>query len=329
MSQKDRQQATLARCMDITIHPGAFGSSTVRLRRRGYQTAAVSVVIALLFGCRTPPQANPLAYIPADVVDYKQSDFVENQVLVVQTCLPDKRIPTGRFDVRMPDAPAPLTVCQRRQSLGQPCPSGWQSSEPLDTGGLVGASISVRVWTSSDDAQNILRRWIPTGDVRRSQYVNSAGGSHSYLRDTTTIGQPVFDYSYTSNARDLFAWSVTREVDRNGKLRSATFWFKPPAGLRLNEFSPWRTADVEEPGEKTGWSYAGAMANNADFPASTPGPGSPSVRFGLFTYRRHEDGNRRYDYVSKHSYLRAKDLSQKEVDTFQILRTDATTIPAC
>lgn len=315
--------------MKMTKHSGACGKSQVKLRRLSYRFGAAALAIALLFGCRTPPQPNPLAYLRLDVRDYKQSDFVENQVLVVQTCLPDRRIQTRSLDVRMPNTPAPMTVCQRRQSLGQPCPNGWQSSEPPDADAQVGPSTTVKIWTATGGALDIFNRGIPTGHVMRSLYVNSAGGSLSYLRDTTTIGQPIFDYSFISEARDLFAWSVTREVDRNGKLRFATFWFKPPAGLRINEFSPWRAADVEEPEKSTGWSYAGAMANNTDFPASTPGPGSPSVRFGLFTYRRHEDSERLYNHIFKNSYQSVQGFSQKEASSFQILRTNAASIPAC
>lgn len=296
-------------------------------RRPSYLVGTATICGVLLIGCQTPRQPNPLAYIPQDVSDFKQSEFVDNRVLVIQTCLADRRIRTQTLDVSTHVESLPLTVCQRRQNLGQPCPSGWQSNEPKDTS--LDATQSIRVWSATGDALDIAKRWIPTGHVFRSPNVNSAGGSHSYLRDTTVVGQPVFESEISSSARELFAWEIRREVMRNGTLRFASFWFIPPAGLQLNEFSPWRTADVEEPEKSTGWSFSVAMANNADFPKSAAGPDSPRVRFGLFTYRRYNDADRLYLHLFKNSYNQAKAMTSKSADGFQILRNNVFQIPAC
>ena len=290
----------------------------------------LAVCAVLLSACQTRQPFSPFAHLPDDVKDFKQAQFIENRVLVVQTCLPDKKIDVRTLAVEMPDEPMPLTVCKRRAALGQPCPDGWSKSEPEDAGTKFNAVRSVRVWRASGASSDIVRRFLAVGDVKRDPIVNSAGSSHTLLVGTTTAAQPVFEYSFESEAKTVFAWRVTSESLRNGLLQPVNYWFQPPANLRLNEYSDWRPADTEEPSSGAGRSYSVAMANNAAFPKGGAGPGSPYVRFGLMTYRQYQDAQRLWRYEFRHAYLEAaKHLVGDQRERVQVLRSDGTPIPPC
>lgn len=294
----------------------------------GRIAALVITCSVFLIACQTPRQALPLAYLPTYIDDFKNPKFVENRTLVVQACLADKKIEFREQAIAMPAGPMPLTLCKYRESIGQPCPDGWTATEPSDASTPFAAARTVRVWEATGSALDLSTSFVAVRDVHRGA-VNSAGSSHAYLRDITTKGQPVFEYAYESHPESLFAWSIPLRINRDGMLQPISFWFKPPGDLRLNEFSQWQLADVEE---KLGSnrSAAIAMANNADFPKGTIGPGSPLVRFGLFTKREYYDSQRLYRYEFRPAQLEvAKNLSGNQRETVQILRTTKKSIPSC
>lgn len=286
---------------------------------------ALIATLFLLIGCQSLPkvQPNPLAHLPENVKDAELAEFVENHILVVQTCLPDKKINLGTQDVEI-DNLLPLTVCQSRQSLGRSCPKNWLSSEPSDTKLPFEDVRKVRIWSASDDPQNIEERWIPSGTVIRSPIVNSAGSFVSYLRDTTALNQPVFEYT-VDEPRYLFAWSVS--VQRDYGKKKTTFWYQPPQNLQLNKFSPWSRADSEESPQNL---QSVKMANNSDFLKNQLKADSPLVRFGLFTTRQYSDSLRLYNHVYKQAQPQVKVKGgYKSNEVFQVLRMGSSEIPAC
>lgn len=294
----------------------------------GRIAALVITCSVFLPACQTPRQALPLAYLPTYIDDFKNPMFVENRTLVVQTCLAEKKIGFREQAIAMPAGPMPPTLCKYRESVGQPCPDRWAASEPSDALSPYSAVRTVRVWEPTGANTDLPTRFIPVRHVHRG-VVNSAGSSHAYLTDLTTSNQPIFEYVYESNPESLFAWSTVATVNRDGVRQPIYFWFTPPKGLRLNEFSNWQVADAEEK-VGTNRSAAIAMANNADFPKSTTGPGSPLVRFGLFTKREYYDSQRLYRYEFRPAQLEvAKNLADNQRETVQILRTTKKAIPSC
>lgn len=293
-----------------------------------YSFFTLVVPIFFLVGCQTSPkiQPNPLAHLPENLKDFKLADFVENRILVVQTCFRDKKINVRTQEVQMPEEALPLTVCQRRQTLGQPCPKNWQSSEPLDAAMSFMPIKTVRIWSATGAQNDLAVRWISTGSVMRFPFTNSAGGGGSSLRDVTTEKQPVFEDT-VSDPKYLFAWDVETRFIRETEKRNLKFWFLPPTFLRLNEFTQWKSADS---GDDKDRDQGYRMANNGDFPKIDVTEGSPFVRFGLFTYRQYNDSVRIYDYVYKRAQpiIKLKE-GYKDNNEFQILRTGSAEIPAC
>lgn len=284
----------------------------------------VIMCMTQLAACQTSQQ-RPLEYLPAGENDYRRAESVENHVLVIQTCLRSKRIDVKTLDVQLPNDQIPLTVCQDRQSRGLPCPANWEKSDPAGSL-LPNSTLAVPVWVSSGSPQDIVGKWISTGNVIHGK-VNSAGSAGSYLKTKTTENQPVFEYDM-EDPKSLFAWSVSLNVVRNGAAKHATFWFRPPKDVHLNEFTKWRSADVEEP-EGMSMSYSVAMANNANFPQEAVGSDSPFVRFGLFTRRNYKDGNRLYQHSSRHAYLNAVKVFDRSGDKVQVLYFGKNEVPPC
>ena len=280
--------------------------------------------MAPLAACQTWQQ-RPLEYLPDRVEDYQRSDFVENQVLVIQTCLRNRRIDVKTLKVQLPNDRAPQTLCQERQSRGLPCPANWERDDPVDSLPR-NSTLVVPVWVSSGEPQDIVGNWIPTFDVKRGK-VNSTGSALSYLKTKTTTYQPVFEHVVNDPQR-LFAWEVSLDVVRNAAAKRASFWFQPPKDIRLNEFTDWRLADVEEPDHR-GASYGIAMANGAHFPHGAVGPDSPFVRYGLFTYRKYKDGNRLYQLSAKHAHYEAMKVFDRGNGKFQVLNFGASEVPPC
>lgn len=311
-----------------------FECKSMTHRKIGTRISLICVALAccsvFLAGCQATSRDASLSQLPEYVEDFRNPQFVNNPVVIVQTCLRESKINARMQDIAIPSQPMPLTVCKRRESMGQPCPTAWQTSEPADADTSFSPVRKVRVWDASGTAVNLVRSFIAIRDVRRGNLANSSGSGHSYLKDTTTEAQPVFEHAYEGHsAATLFAWAVLLESVRNDAQQPVYFWFKPSSGLRLNEFTEWRAADAEEIAG-TGRLYGAAMANNADFPRNSVGPGSPYVRFGLQSYRQYHDDQRLYRHESGPAQLEiAKRLTTDQREGIQILRSGGKPIPRC
>lgn len=281
----------------------------------------LTVCIISLTACQTPQQ-----YLASMTESYKRAEFVEERVLVIQTCLKDKKIEIQTLDMKLPSNETPLTVCQERQLRGLPCPRDWETNDPSDFPTAVFMH-KFPVWVASGRQQDIDKRWILAGNVNRNPYTNSAGGSIDYLKTKSTENQPVFE-SYEHDVKSLFARSVTLNVFRDNVAKNVTFWFQPPKNIAINKFTAWHSADVEELDiRKT--SYGISMARNAKFPQGEVGSGSPYVRFGLFTYRNYEDSKRWYKHVYKYAQIKATKTYDSEINKVQVLYFGEDEVPPC
>lgn len=281
----------------------------------------LTICIISLTACQTPQK-----YLASTTENYKSADFVEDHVLVIQTCLKDKKINIQTLDMKLPTNETPLTVCQERQLRGLPCPRDWEANDPSDFPTAVFLH-KFPVWVASGSQQDIDKFWIPTGDVNRSPYVNSAGAGHDYLKTKSTENQPIFE-SYKHDVKSLFARSVTLNVFRENVTKNITFWFQPPKNITINKFTAWHSADFEELDfRKT--SYGISMALNGKFPQGEVGSDSPYVRFGLFTYRNYEDSKRWYKHVSKYTQIKATKIYDSEINKVQALYFGDDEVPPC
>ncbi len=104
-------------------------------------------------------------------------------------------------------------------------------------------------------------------------------GAASFLWDSTTHDQPVFDFSTGYRPEDIIALHVALSVVRNGTEQVRQFWFKLPDRVDKGEYTQWLLPVAEFP-DAVG-SPLFTLLQGLPMPRGDVGAHAPKMRFTL------------------------------------------------
>src|SRR5262245_55718535 len=131
-------------------------------------TLLALLLLGPILGC----SQESTSYAHREVPAFQSPEYVDVVQVLVQVCLPGKKVAFEDVEIDLSGAPAIRTLAEERRRNGWP--SARADAPAIECrGGIAEGRDIARRWLPSDDPKGIQKSWLPFGDVTLTNDVGS------------------------------------------------------------------------------------------------------------------------------------------------------------